>query len=1178
MRPGRGGPSGVCDKYSGAQRDYCESLERECLEKGSKGGDGDGGSSNFDLVDCDGNLLSTNGRFCSSMVGHLAENWNSCSAAGKGGKTQIVGEKPSDENGAEGRSEKKKWAPKGATGKKSKKSQGILLVNKSTAPSRYKDGALVVANIRIPEHREAILGFWKKHPSEGMALLNVGYTDEKSRKAAVASVASVLNISEDKASAIVESKFCFTLSWKDKTVVPRILVAPKKASPAKPVKKTAPAEAKQKGKREIALIDVNKPASRYGDGIIVVMNGVNTRDAKRILKLIKEEPDRNIYIIDGSTAGGASVVKAVLGIDDKEDAKKAAESFGIYSRGEGGKFARVDGYKDESKAAQGSKAEEEVGEEGGLEHPSVEDIRELARMQKRHGEIAEELKKDRLAAKERRIEDAKFNEALSEVRAMFPEKGKSAKAANGPTGFVEASTETMNGIIKEISSQKYPVMVVVGQEAKKPGQRSCQHCVELKKRLADAQGSGKMNYHRLVFVNFNDPSTLANLKRLGIDDNFRGSSAFVPQLFVFEGGKPVGPKSAMDLFMNCVNLELDKAVGVGETQLVAARDEKKKEEAEAEKKKVEAEAKKKKEEAEAKQKKEEAEAKKKKEEAEAKKKKEEAEAKKKKEEAEAEKKKVEAEKKKESEEIDETKEVAEPKPEEEPREKSKLELRREKLKGISDEEAKVRRALASYLLTDGNVGTKAENTLAKGKSMFVVVTSVFDELFKESYNRFSDRNYIIDANTEEGRKLAAKLGITRLGPDERYHNWELKGGWEKGAFLGKVVDGGGEDHEEEEMVERSSLSPSRYGFVYLDEAVLKEHWNAGVEEAILVVGDPTSAAAGDVMSRLYDERKELGGSWPLFWVPHHSGSDNKKLLLNFSIPSVKPPVDDKVKVWRVECSDGSCQAKRYRHSGFVEATSSQDAQRLLTGNSERVLLVLGRSNGKGAEATAELRKTIVENQWASSGKLEIHDKPVGSIVYMEKEAFVRAYGHVEDMMRLLGDSPNFPRAFVLHGKVSDRRMDELNVKKIFGVEPVDATEVKEPEKEKETGEKTWIRVEPREAILKPTLAAEDYRVSQLKASEPMDLNILGNKKGIIVFVWGPAEAMKGDVSRVVKALTDLDEHNGVFLATDGASANQLSALKAFKLDGKSLPEKGVARCQRGSVKEVWSCKPYDFPE
>nr|HPM41369.1 hypothetical protein [bacterium] len=233
MRSGSGGPSGVCDKYSGAQREYCESLEKQCLEKGSEEGSGEGGNSRFELVDCNGNGYPTNDKLCPSMAGHLAEEWSSCSAAGKGGVTQTAGNKPSGDSVAEVRPEKKKWAPKSAPRRKSKKSQGILLVNKSTEPSSYRDGALVVANIRIPEHRDAILAFWKKHPSEGMALLNVGYTDEKSRLAAVADVASVLKISQDKARAIVESKLCFTLRWKDGAVVPTVIASAKKPSPSK---------------------------------------------------------------------------------------------------------------------------------------------------------------------------------------------------------------------------------------------------------------------------------------------------------------------------------------------------------------------------------------------------------------------------------------------------------------------------------------------------------------------------------------------------------------------------------------------------------------------------------------------------------------------------------------------------------------------------------------------------------------------------------------------------------------------------------------------------------------------------------------------------------------------------------------------------------------------------------
>ena len=108
------------------------------------------------------------------------------------------------------------------------------------------------------------------------------------------------------------------------------------------------------------------------------------------------------------------------------------------------------------------------------------------------------------------------------------------------------------------------MMVVVGQEAKNLGEKSCSHCIEFKKELLAAQESGEWVYHRLVFVNLNRSWAIDHLKKLDIHSEVM-RAGFVPQAFVFEGGYVSSPAGDMSAYMKRLRAELSAAAKAGES-------------------------------------------------------------------------------------------------------------------------------------------------------------------------------------------------------------------------------------------------------------------------------------------------------------------------------------------------------------------------------------------------------------------------------------------------------------------------------------------------------------------------------------------------------------------------------------------------------------------------------------
>ena len=790
MHSGCGSPFDICSRLKGDDGAFaaCSESVETCVKQEKEGAFDDDAQSAFELVDAAGKKYTP-----SSMT--------QCRAV-----AYLVGV---SYEGGEG-------APASA-----------ILIDRKSAPDPFEEGAIVVVGKDGKEAEKLAAA----NAGKKVYLIDVSYSDDASRREAMKDVAFVLSLKMQDAASAVDGEA--PLVFKNKG---GRFVSAGSSGQLNSKKDKGAAEA------GIVYLDKDTPESEYeGGSLFAVGNLGREKDRKTLEALANKASPKKVFFMsaghsgDGSRRDAVRTVASVLSMS-MQDAAKLVDSkeLAVFVKS-GDKFKRSGAEKDASPAPADSK--------------QMKDVEEA---KKRRENQAAQLDAERAAAKSRRSEvqpkadeeitHEKVLQAAEEVDDLVKEivdvyskaagidKGKEskkvaegAKAAPGPMGFIESSPDTIDAILNEIRSGKYPVMVVIGQEAKNLDEKNCDHCIEFKKELVAAQNAGGMQYHRLVFINLNRPSAIKHMERLGILEKVK-DAGFVPQAYVFKDKKRLTFDKDMNSYMKGLRDDLRKSVSTD------VKPDATKEASE-----------------------------------------------------EIEKAPEETDKKAPKEALDAK--AADPDWddfEDEVDDEAKVELKKRRL--ASDELWRkaddIKGKLSGLILTKKNIGGKWK----KGAAVDIVFTTFFDDAFAKRIE--ADKpDGIVDLATPEGRALARDLKVSMPPPGMADQKWTLECGDEAGTFINPRWTVGS-NFSVTELLKRYSFRPNPSGIYFAaDELALDEHLtsNGDEVETVLLVGDPISDRAMEFVAGLLDEKNLREQKWRIIWLPHTDSSDATPLLDDLDI-------------------------------------------------------------------------------------------------------------------------------------------------------------------------------------------------------------------------------------------------------------------------------------------------------
>lgn len=451
---------------------------------------------------------------------------------------------------------------------------------------------------------------------------------------------------------------------------------------------------------------------------------------------------------------------------------------------------------------------------------------------------------------------------------------------------------------------------------------------------------------------------------------------------------------------------------------------------------------------------------------------------------------------------------------------------------------------------------------------------------------------VIDWSDPKGRRLAHRLGIPALPPCSDRRDYMARGHFVEGRFEGDLLQKGMADLTTPSMLVRRSRKRSAEGhFRFLDEQDFDAAFGAGVPDQIVVVMDPTKPMAGAVAESLLEDRAERGVTAPYIWVPYEGVRTVDEALKRYGITGTG--------IWRVR----SGQAKRYVPAGFATAATGPEAGALLLEGSEKVLLVVGSTQGVGAAETKTLLAALRAHQAKQPSQMFAGGKLIDRMVFMPHERVDAIFQDDKRNKRELIDAIHkdtaLPQAYVWSGTGRDRDYDPVSVFTLpGGVDPVDPEEVKKraaaKKKAEERGYGGMLSMSKRKEVnlFDGSGIKQDMRkwFSQQDASNQLTSKTMAEfiDASPIIMIYGDASfdsesGQYGDpevgawIEKVGRAsMNQSIDHRAVLV--DLARGDK-GVMHLFRMEsGRMLPRSpGLVTCWRPAVKTQWTCAPYELP-
>ncbi len=451
---------------------------------------------------------------------------------------------------------------------------------------------------------------------------------------------------------------------------------------------------------------------------------------------------------------------------------------------------------------------------------------------------------------------------------------------------------------------------------------------------------------------------------------------------------------------------------------------------------------------------------------------------------------------------------------------------------------------------------------------------------------------VIDWSDPKGRRLAHQLGIPALPPCYDRRDYTATGHFVEGRFEGDLLQEGMADLATPSMlVRRSREHPDGGDFRYVGEQQFEALFGAGVQDQIVVVMDPTKPMVGAVAESLLEDRAQRGVTAPYIWIPYEGVRTVDEALKRYGITGTG--------VWRVR----SGQAKRYAPAGFATAVTGPEAGALLLEGSEKVLLVVGSTQGVGAAETKTLHAALRAHQAKQPSQMFAGGKLIDRMVFIPREQVDAIFQDDKRNKRELIDAIRkdkaLPQAYIWSGTGRDRDYDPVSVFTLpGGVDPVDPEEAKKraaaKKKAEERGYGGMLSMSKRKEV--DLFGGSGIKQDMRKWFSQQDASDQLTSKTMAEFIdASPIIMIYGDASFDSENGTYGNSEVGAWIEKVGrASMNQSIDHRAFLIDlargdkgvmhlfrmesGRMLPRSpGLVTCWRPAVKTQWTCAPYELP-